>query len=580
MNSNSRGQIITFYSYKGGTGRSMALANIACILAERQSAEAGKGVLMIDWDLEAPGLHRFFRNRLTTIKLGIERIERGDSLDSKPGLIDLFYELDKRTDYHNYKGKEEQRGNADGQPLSGEQLARATINDVNLQQYVLGTTVKGLSLLKAGCFRSQDPNEYSERVNKFNWEALYKKSPHLIRLLAETLAQNYAYVLIDSRTGVTDISGICTMLLPEKLVVVFTPNLQSLKGGLDLIRRATDYRKESADLRPLLVFPLVSRVEANEPDLRHNWRFGNSDIAGYQPEFEKLLAEVYEKHEIKFDKYFDELQIQHIPRYAYGEEIAVLIEKIGDKFSLRRSYQTFANKLIEARAPWEGEISAQGSLQDGGASSLSTAVSSLLDTLSLSGTRRSVRMAVVLFLLAMAFSMSVVAYSQFQRAETTRGSLEDARKDTAASQQQLALLNQRLKELQEPLKALEQKDATIKDLYAKLDQANKDLDAAKQDALKSSNQLTDALIASKRAGADAARANSQAADALKAKNQAEAEAANAKRQADSAQKDAYQAKQQVQTCNQRYQEALITIKKLQDQNRSRSIQAIKPSTRP
>jgi MinD-like ATPase involved in chromosome partitioning or flagellar assembly len=39
-------RIITFYSYKGGTGRSMALANIAWILAS-----AGKRVLAIDWDL-------------------------------------------------------------------------------------------------------------------------------------------------------------------------------------------------------------------------------------------------------------------------------------------------------------------------------------------------------------------------------------------------------------------------------------------------------------------------------------------------------------------------------------------------
>ena len=47
------GRIITFYSYKGGTGRSMALANIAWLMAS-----AGRQVLVIDWDLEAPGLHR------------------------------------------------------------------------------------------------------------------------------------------------------------------------------------------------------------------------------------------------------------------------------------------------------------------------------------------------------------------------------------------------------------------------------------------------------------------------------------------------------------------------------------------
>jgi MinD-like ATPase involved in chromosome partitioning or flagellar assembly len=49
------GRIVTFYSYKGGSGRSMALANVAWILATH-----GKRVLAIDWDLEAPGLHRYF----------------------------------------------------------------------------------------------------------------------------------------------------------------------------------------------------------------------------------------------------------------------------------------------------------------------------------------------------------------------------------------------------------------------------------------------------------------------------------------------------------------------------------------
>src|SRR5271166_3342097 len=50
------GEIVTFYSYKGGTGRTMALANIAWLLACN-----GYRVLAIDWDLEAPGLHRFFK---------------------------------------------------------------------------------------------------------------------------------------------------------------------------------------------------------------------------------------------------------------------------------------------------------------------------------------------------------------------------------------------------------------------------------------------------------------------------------------------------------------------------------------
>src|ERR1700733_2877695 len=51
--------IVTFYSYKGGVGRSMALANIAVELVKRQ-----KRVLMVDWDLEAPGLEKYFEGTI------------------------------------------------------------------------------------------------------------------------------------------------------------------------------------------------------------------------------------------------------------------------------------------------------------------------------------------------------------------------------------------------------------------------------------------------------------------------------------------------------------------------------------
>src|SRR4051794_4103803 len=45
-------QTITFYAYKGGTGRTLALANAAKYLAR-----LGQKVFAVDLDLEAPGLH-------------------------------------------------------------------------------------------------------------------------------------------------------------------------------------------------------------------------------------------------------------------------------------------------------------------------------------------------------------------------------------------------------------------------------------------------------------------------------------------------------------------------------------------
>ena len=47
--------IVTFYSYKGGVGRSMALANVAVLLGQRRQR-----ILVVDWDLEAPGVERYF----------------------------------------------------------------------------------------------------------------------------------------------------------------------------------------------------------------------------------------------------------------------------------------------------------------------------------------------------------------------------------------------------------------------------------------------------------------------------------------------------------------------------------------
>src|SRR5215831_11306780 len=88
------GHIITFYSYKGGTGRTMALANVACLLVRADSVH-GKtppNVVAIDWDFEAPGLHRYLHPYLDSSS--IERFAKA------PGCLELFQRLgDERTAY-------------------------------------------------------------------------------------------------------------------------------------------------------------------------------------------------------------------------------------------------------------------------------------------------------------------------------------------------------------------------------------------------------------------------------------------------------------------------------------------------
>ena len=311
----------------------MALANVACVLA---SLEPCGRVLMIDWDLEAPGLHSYFRNHFN--KGYGSNSDR--EIDAHPGLIDLFLEL-----------KTAVSGLSDRDSQQSEELAGELLGSIQLERFVMQSDIPSLHMIKAGRF----DDGYASRVNTFQWEALYNRSPLLFRAFSEAIAQRYRHVLVDSRTGLTDISGICTMLLPERLVLVFTPNRQSLTGILDLIGRATDYRRRSDDLRPLIVFPLASRIEPTENTLRRYWRYGSVErgIRGYQPEFEEALRRVYDLSECSLEAYFDEILIQHLPAYAYGEEISVLARDGGDSLALARRYETFARTVVELAGPWE-----------------------------------------------------------------------------------------------------------------------------------------------------------------------------------------------------------------------------------
>jgi cellulose biosynthesis protein BcsQ len=75
------GSVVTFYSWKGGVGRTMVLANVAV-----QLARMGSTVLVVDWDLEAPGLERYF--------IGLDQ----SSAANPTGLMGLLCEASERGD--------------------------------------------------------------------------------------------------------------------------------------------------------------------------------------------------------------------------------------------------------------------------------------------------------------------------------------------------------------------------------------------------------------------------------------------------------------------------------------------------
>ena len=75
----------------------------------------------------------------------------------------------------------------------------------------------------------------------------------------------FDFIFVDSRTGVTDFSGITTVLLPDVLIFQFTANNQSLQGSCDVVRRAKEARQQLPLDRPaLLTMPIPSRFEQRE----------------------------------------------------------------------------------------------------------------------------------------------------------------------------------------------------------------------------------------------------------------------------------------------------------------------------
>src|SRR5215468_750896 len=290
------GNIITFYSYKGGTGRSMAVANMAWILAS-----SGKRVLTVDWDLEAPGLHRYYTPFLSD-----------KDLTGSDGLIDLLIEFRDAT-ATSHVGDD---GSSDDN--WHEAYADIAAYVVSLDwDFPRGGT---LDLLPAG----RQGASYSARVNSFDWEEFYERRGGGVFLEAvkEKMRADYDYVLIDSRTGVSDTSGICTVQMPDAVVVCFTLNNQGVKGGAAVAHSIYEQRLRKG--REVAIFPVPMRVEPfekNKLDLRR--------------EYAKEMFKLFPSHLPPQSRaqFQEDTQVKYLPYYAYEEILATFGNSPGESES-------------------------------------------------------------------------------------------------------------------------------------------------------------------------------------------------------------------------------------------------------
>ncbi|MDX3612857.1 FxSxx-COOH system tetratricopeptide repeat protein [Streptomyces europaeiscabiei] len=326
-----RGTIITFYSFKGGTGRTMALVNTAWILASN-----GLRVLVVDWDLEAPGLHTYLQPLLAD-----------PELTESAGIIEMVSAFTLRETQVN-SGAE--NGRTPVPPLNGGGLPEAPDyrEHARVDRYVVGTELRlppggKLDLLPAGV---QDASGYAAAVNSFDWSTFFLTGgSEFLKALRDDMAARYDYVLIDSRTGLSDTASICTVVMPDIVVDCFTLSRQGINGAARVaaaIRRNVENRLNTGnfhDHRDIRIMPVPMRVEDAGPDRLEAGRYQARSL--FAPFLDWVPPEEQEH-------YWSSVEIPYKASYAYEEIPATVGERRQDG-ALLAAFERLTARLTDHR---------------------------------------------------------------------------------------------------------------------------------------------------------------------------------------------------------------------------------------
>ena len=345
--------IYAFYSFKGGVGRSMALANIGEIFHEK-----GLRTLLIDWDLEAPGLETYFYrdaelsnsrpclgliDMLTAFKLGFpgfaadqaaaarsapeQRREyaHADQLAKEileqqtdlPQFLLQTRELPPPATLHDFLGDLHRPDPSPYRNLPAP-MARSPFQCYLQCIRPSDTRENGLFLLSAGARPEDGFGRYAAAVQDFNWSEFYAayEGREYFVWFRDQLRAIADVVLIDTRTGVTEMGGVCTQHLADAVLSLCAPNFQNIDGVARVVpgMNRADVRRARGD-RQVEVMVVPTRIDDSESD-RLN-------------EFSQLFREKFERDELvpgpfkELDRPLWHLQIPYTARYNYREEMVV-----------------------------------------------------------------------------------------------------------------------------------------------------------------------------------------------------------------------------------------------------------------
>ncbi|GAA1753989.1 FxSxx-COOH system tetratricopeptide repeat protein [Luedemannella helvata] len=310
------GQIITFYSFKGGVGRTMALANIAWILAS-----TGRSVLAVDWDLESPGLHRYFAPFLAD-----------RDLRQSPGVFDAIWRFVNVVMQPAEDGSQAELSVSD---IRKAAQARRYATSLERYEFPRGGTIDFMPAGRQGA-------DYSRTLSHFDWDQFYTRlhGDQFLLALADDMRANYDVVLIDSRTGLSDSAGICTVTLPDIVVNCFTYNNQSIEGAAAAARSITVQSRGN-----VRVYPVPTRVEDGEATKLDRRR----SLA--QQRFADHLASLGYPDPTR---YWGQVEIPYKIFYAYEETLATFGDPPYQQNTLLASYERLAGELFGEPIGFDG----------------------------------------------------------------------------------------------------------------------------------------------------------------------------------------------------------------------------------
>ncbi|MGA5448553.1 FxSxx-COOH system tetratricopeptide repeat protein [Streptomyces umbrinus] len=299
-------KIITFSSYKAGAGRTMALANIAWIMASQ-----GKSVLTIDWDLEDPALHLYYSKYLPN-----------RDLSTSDGILDMFSTF---------------AATATSQERGSEHLRELHPQHTDFKRYDVDVHYpfpNGGHLYYLGPGR-QD-GRYRDRLRAFDWDLFQDTDDgkeFLAALRSRMRESDYDYILIDSRAGMSADAGICTVALPDTVVIGLSLNRQAIEGARDIARRIAAQPRSIA----LHVVPL--RVDTTIEPTRVERALAEARTA-----LDPYLGITDEE---SLDAYWNGVLIPYQPRFSFTEELAVLIENPRQSYTLLSACVKAAQRITD-----------------------------------------------------------------------------------------------------------------------------------------------------------------------------------------------------------------------------------------